>query len=316
MTQTIDLKGSWGGGSGTEPDLTPVEPVSLAMVVDVSNSITDADYRIQREGTGIALKNVTPDIVAMAESGTPVIASYTEFSGEAVVRIEPTLLQSAEDIEAFAAKVAGMERLDIEGETLPSEALKTTTALHAQVEEQYGPLYRKITDISADGYGSQPKGHTQDQLYTESERPEVEALQEQRDIAMRNGIEVNGIIMPDADVDFDRALRSGDGLAEELVDNDDVQEREHYTDNLTDEELEKFQAERPEYFEGPDSSAAINERFYWENGVTGFTMRANSAEEYGETLERKLRLELSENNIVDPENRMSPDAAPVLGRSG
>lgn len=237
-TLTLD----WGAGQGTnETDkAADTRPVSLALVVDVSGSITNADYAIQRDGTALALRNIAPDIAAMAEDGTPVIASFIEFTGTATVRIAPRPLLNEADVEALSAEIDGMYRVLPNSGTLVSEGLSVATAVHDQVEQQYGPLSRKVTDISADGYGSSPMPYA---MQGEPESYELErlAVVNQRDIAFSKGIEINGIVMPDLEGNI----------------------------SLTD-----------------------NDSYHRNNTITGFAVTVHNAEEYGETLEMKLRREL------------------------
>ncbi len=281
----LDLSNQWGSGQGTDQIAQAASdgPVSLALVVDVSASISDADYNIQREGTALALRNVSNEILQMAEEGTPVILSYTEFAGEAQMRIPPTVIRDAEDLGQLAQQIEYMERQEFEGATLTSEAMAAGTAIHRQVEEQYGPLSRKVTDISADGYATHPFLHTMEQLYDDIEADEVAAVLTQREIALAEGIEINGIVMPDARADIMRALRAGDPDVSALRDDDG---------QITPDEIERIIQERPDLISGPNSSLAVNEAYHQQNVITGFSVRARNAEEYGETLELKLRREL------------------------
>lgn len=274
----------WGDGSGTdEVEKTAfVTPMSLVMAVDASKSIDDNEYTVQREGTALALRNVSDDVVAMAQSGTPVVLSYIEFSDQAHVRVEPRILRDAEDVESLAREIEAMERVDLGSRTYTSNALALGTDIHEQVNEQYGPLSRKVTDVSADGFGTQRSRRDLDPTNSDDAQ-EFENVRFQRDRALSEGVEVNAILMPEYGSDLDRALRNDDPMVLEMLRSDD---------GLSDEEINTLLRERPELFSGPGSSEDLLRRYHEENVITGFTVNAKNAEEYGETLEMKLRREL------------------------
>lgn len=280
---------NWGDGQGTDQVAVSqvVEPVSLVMAVDISTSVTDADYNIQREGTALALRNISDKIVEMAESGTPVVLSFVEFNDETHVRVQPTILRDADDVEALAQQIEQMERMDTEGTTLTSQALATATDIHRQVEAQYGPLSRKVTDVSADGFGTRASRRDMEPS-GDDDVAEFANAAAQRDIATMEGIEINGIIMPHHHQDIGAALRAGDAQIREMIKPDWRGEG----GGLDAEEMETLIRERPELFEGPNSSIAMNEAYYQQNVVNGFTVRAPNAEAYGETLQMKLEREL------------------------
>jgi len=305
-TLTLD----WGDGSGTDEVEANAGygPVSLALVVDVSNSITDADYRIQREGTGMALRNISDDVVEMAEAGTPVIVSYVEFSSDSEVIIQSRVLTSAEDVEQLAFEIENMERSG-SGGTLISEGISAARAVHEQVAAEYGPLSRTITDISADGFTKESS------LSDEARLEELMAVQAEHALAVANGTEINGIVMPDFEEE-ERVERSNAErliMMMEIFSGDDgkldPQERERMF-----EMLERMRQD-------PETAVAElldeTEAYFQEHVITGFTVRANNAEEYGETLEMKMRRELligGNGAVTDAptEPSQSNDAAAVV----
>lgn len=284
MTEQGALTLQWGSGEGHDLGANDLiaEPVSLVMAIDVSTSISDPDYIIQREGTALALRNIADEIVKMAESGTPVVLTYLEFNDEATIRIEPTIHRDAEDVELLAQKVESMQRIDTEGTTLTSKALAAATDIHTLVENRYGTLSRKVTDVSADGFGTQGSRRDIDPAGPD-DAAEFANVLEQRDRATAQGIEINGIIMPHHIADIRVALRDKDPQILGML-------REG--GGISQDEIDTLVRERPELFTGDGSSIALNERFYKENVVNGFTMRAPTAEAYGETLELKLIREL------------------------
>lgn len=283
------------------------------MAIDISTSVSDADYNIQREGTALALRNLFDKIVEMAESGTPVVLSFVEFNDETHVRVPPMILRDADDVEALAQQIEKMERVDPEGTTLTSQALATATDIHRQVEAQYGPLSRKVTDVSADGFGTligrrdlEPRG--------DDDAAEFANAAAQRDIATAEGIEINGIIMPQHMQDVGRAIRADDPQALEMLREDKYGEG----GGIDQDEIDQLLRERPELFTGPNSSIALNEAYYRQNVVNGFTVRAANAEAYGETLQMKLERELliGQNDMqgIGGPQLGGTDGAAVLGR--
>ncbi len=308
MGETNTLTLDWGSGGGTDQvAATPaVAPVSLVMAIDISTSVSDADYNIQREGTALALRNISDKIVDMAETGTPVVLSYIEFNDEASVRVPPVILRDAEDVEALAQRIEQMERMDTEGTTLTSQALAKATDIHRDVEEQYGPLFRKVTDVSADGFGT--TAHRDDlEPVGSADAEEFKNAAIQRDIATANGIEINGIIMPDVDADInkglDRALDADDAMVREMLESDD---------RITDEEVSQLLRDRSEFFDHDVSSIERNEAYYQQNVVNGFTVRAPNAEAYGETLQMKLEREL----LIGQNDTQGIDGPEVGGTDG
>ncbi len=308
MANLSDLTRQWGEGEGVDQVAQNAGqgPVSLVLAVDVSASISDADYNIQREGTGIALRNISHELVAMAERGTPAVITYIEFSETAAIRIEPRLLRSAADVEQLAQEIERMERADLGKTTFTSDAMAVGTDVHRRVGEQYGHLSRKVTDISADGFGTQLSRNSVDPVNPE-EVAEFARVLGQRDIALAEGIEINGIVMPSYSGDIGRALVAKDSMVLEMLRGDD---------HIDDAELERLIRERPELFTGAGSSVAVNEEYYRKNVVTGFTVRAPNAEAYGETLEMKLQRELLIGQDYVPENGgFVPGAAPRVSAS-
>lgn len=129
----------------TEVDL------ELSLLVDVSRSMSQRELEIQRQGYAAALRS---DVVfAAVQSGLlqRIALNYVEWAGVQRVVVDWTLIQSREDLHAFADAIemtvtSGMRRTSI------SEALYF--GAHSIASNEFEGL-RKVIDISGDGPNNQ-----------------------------------------------------------------------------------------------------------------------------------------------------------------
>lgn len=119
---------------------------ALLLAIDVSNSVDEAEYRLQIDGLADALAD--PEIIEALIEGE-VALSLMQWSG--VDRQEMSLgwyrMRSALDVARFATAARGTPRAFILSDTAPAEAI--TFAL-----DQFNAVpdcARKIIDISGDG---------------------------------------------------------------------------------------------------------------------------------------------------------------------
>ena len=151
---------------GIEVDL------ELVLLVDVSRSMTPRELEIQRRGYATALDS--DHVHAAVQSGLlqRVAVSYVEWAGTQEVIVDWRLLETREDLGAFAGALVndfhpGLRRTSI------SEALVFgTETIEANVYEGL----RKVIDVSGDGPNNQG-------------RPVTDA----RDAALASGIVINGL---------------------------------------------------------------------------------------------------------------------------
>jgi hypothetical protein len=152
-----------------EPLLVDLE---LALMVDVSRSVSYDELEIQRRGYAAALRSdALAEAVASGAMGRIAI-SYVEWAGSQRVIVPWQLVETREDLAAFAdALTLGfnptMRRTSI------SEALAFATS---SINSNDFDGIRRVIDVSGDGPNNQGRG--------------VEAM---RDAAVAQGIVINGL---------------------------------------------------------------------------------------------------------------------------
>lgn len=146
--------------------------LELVLMVDVSRSMTPRELEIQRRGYAAALRS--DEVHAAVRSGLlqRIALSYVEWSGTQEIIVDWRLVETREDLEAFAGTLTAefdpaLRRTSI------SEAL-VFGALHMRSNGYAG--LRRVIDISGDGPNNQG-------------RPVAVA----RDRVLAEGITVNGL---------------------------------------------------------------------------------------------------------------------------
>ena len=158
------------------PSARATEPVDVALVLvsDVSRSIDDSEFTLEKQGYAAAL--VSPRfLAAMAEGEHHAVAvAYVEFAGAAEVRevLGWAVLRDAASASDFAARLAAAPRSYV-GRTAIGEAV----AFAQQVLANGGFAgARQVIDVCGDGTSN-------------AGRPVTEA----RDAAVLAGITINGL---------------------------------------------------------------------------------------------------------------------------
>lgn len=150
----------------TEVDL------ELVLLVDVSRSMTERELAIQREGYAAALRS--DEVFSAIRSGflQRVALAYVEWAGTQEVVVDWRLLETREDLEAFARVLT--TRVDPSlRRTSISEALVFAAGM---IDGNGFDGLRRVIDVSGDGPNNQG-------------RPVLEA----RDAVVSQGIVVNGL---------------------------------------------------------------------------------------------------------------------------
>lgn len=121
--------------------------LELALVVDVSGSITDREYELQKLGYAQAFGDPTIQSLIVNMPGG-IAVTYVEFSShqQQLQQVDWTLLTDASGSNAFADAIAGTERA-FRGSTAVGSALNFTFPLFNNDFEGQ----RLAIDISADG---------------------------------------------------------------------------------------------------------------------------------------------------------------------
>ena len=126
--------------------------VELTLAMDVSRSVTNAEFRLQMKGLADAFRDdAVQDAIRWANGG--VMVTVTQWSGpDTQLHSVPwTAIITDEDAETFADAVAAQRRRFFAAYTAPGDALRHAAALSAQNPT---PCRRKIIDLSGDGAGN------------------------------------------------------------------------------------------------------------------------------------------------------------------
>jgi hypothetical protein len=166
----------------------PACEVALVLAMDVSGSVEDDEYALQRDGTAAAFRS--PEIGrAIERSSGGVAVTAMEWAYSATTTAPWTILRTAEDARAFADAL-GATRRSGDGATFTGGALH-----HAQRALDRAPCaaLREIVDISTDGESN-------------------DTFEAQRDSMIERGATVNVLAVPD-----ERRLWLPDWLRQNIV---------------------------------------------------------------------------------------------------
>ncbi|MCT4554006.1 MAG: DUF1194 domain-containing protein [Pelagimonas sp.] len=122
--------------------------LALLLAMDVSSSVDEIEYELQRDGTADAL--TSPDVMAaILQGGGAVALGVYEWSGrnQNSVVLDWTLLQSAEDITEAAGQIRQAKR---SFRRFPT-ALGFALGFGATMLERAPACDRKVIDVSGDG---------------------------------------------------------------------------------------------------------------------------------------------------------------------
>ncbi|HET8996732.1 MAG TPA: DUF1194 domain-containing protein [Acetobacteraceae bacterium] len=148
--------------------------MALVLVSDVSRSIDDGEFRLQKDGYLAAFTD--PRVVAAIRGGTAgaIAVSYVEFAGGEDVRavLGWTMLRDAASARQFAERLNAAPR-SFRGRTAISSGIDLGAAMLATSGIA---AERRVIDVCGDGTNN-------------SGRPVTEA----RDAALKSGITINGL---------------------------------------------------------------------------------------------------------------------------
>ncbi|GMG82902.1 DUF1194 domain-containing protein [Paralimibaculum aggregatum] len=152
--------------------------VELQLLVDVSGSIDETEFGLQRQGYADAFNDplVQAAILDTSDGKTGAIAvQMIYWSGPTSIAVDWTLIDSAAAAAAFASAILAVDR-PFEGATQPATAIQFGTGQFAGNDFDAA---QQIMDISGDGPGTQPA-----------------TTSGMRDNALASGIDqINGIII-------------------------------------------------------------------------------------------------------------------------
>ncbi len=171
--------------------------LELALLVDVSSSVNDQEFRLQADGLAAAFRApaVRSALRRLARRGVAV--SVIQWANHANQRssVDWTLLRGDADAFRLAERIAAMPRLDSRGHTAIGSALDV--ALAALETNRFAGL-RRVIDVSGDGRAN-----------------DGVPLHAARDRALDRGVTVNGLAilneLPHLDRYFRKYLIGGAG---------------------------------------------------------------------------------------------------------
>lgn len=160
------------------PAARAVEPVDLLLVLaaDVSRSVTEPKFKLQREGAAAAITH--PDVVKAITSGPNrrIAICFVEWAtaGQQNVVIDWTVIADNESARSFGGKLVELPR-SFSGSTSISHAIDFAVI---QLERAPFKSERRVIDVSGDGTNNSGRSVT-----------------DARDEAMARGITINGLVI-------------------------------------------------------------------------------------------------------------------------
>jgi uncharacterized protein DUF1194 len=154
--------------------------VALVLAVDVSGSVSEERFKLQREGIAQALDS--EDLAAVVSSGNHRVieVAVVEWAEEQVLIVPWTVVRSRQDLAEVASRLRSTPRSWVHTRTDPSGGIAAADALFTNAPLQ---PERKVIDVSGDG--EQNTG----------EIPTTEA----RDAAVARDITINGLPITSGD---------------------------------------------------------------------------------------------------------------------
>lgn len=143
--------------------------IALVLAIDVSGSVSQDNFFLQRDATARALVN--PAILRTIEPERPIALSVVTWGDAPHLSVDWGLVASPEDMEAFADRVRRMSRSGT-GATNMSRALSFAVR---HLDSVPCEPERRVIDVSGDGRASD------------------EDPVDIRDSAERDGIQINGL---------------------------------------------------------------------------------------------------------------------------
>ena len=138
------------GASPTPRAELPPVGMALVLLVDVSGSIDDGEYILQRDGIAQAFRDPAVVRAVRSQSHGAMAVTVIEWSSSEAIVVPWTIVRDARDMARLASRVAAVKRSST-GATCIGDAI--VFALSAFDDCPCRPL-RRVIDISGDGIGS------------------------------------------------------------------------------------------------------------------------------------------------------------------
>ena len=148
--------------------------VALVLAIDVSGSVDDNRFKLQREGIAAALDSEEVTAAIAAGVNQTIEIAVVEWAEEQSLLVPWTVLRGRDDLKALATRLRGASRSWVHTMTDPGGGIAAAERLFAG-ETLVG--LRQVIDVSGDG--SQNAGEL--------------ATADARDAAVSDGITVNGL---------------------------------------------------------------------------------------------------------------------------
>jgi hypothetical protein len=171
--------------------------LELALLVDVSSSVSDEEFRLQADGLAAAFREpaVVDALARLSRRGVAVAVIQWADHASQRTAVDWTLLRGGAAVSRLAARIESMPRLDHRGHTAIGSAL--SFALEELETNRFAGL-RRVIDVSGDG-------RVNDGL----------PLRAAREQALNRGVTVNGLAilneLPFLDRYFRKYLIGGAG---------------------------------------------------------------------------------------------------------
>src|SRR5271166_709911 len=171
--------------------------VQLVLAVDVSGSVSQDRFALQREGYAVAFRSEAVLQAIRATSTGSIAVAMVQWTGPAlhVVAVDWTLIDDAASAERFAAAIQRAPRALFGGGTSISGAIDYAMGMLAGAKYQG---QRQVIDVSGDGANNRG-------------RPAEDA----RDAAVQAGVVINGLpiltLEPELDVYYRQSVIGGPG---------------------------------------------------------------------------------------------------------
>jgi len=182
--------------------------LELALLVDVSSSVNDEEYRLQADGLATAFRDpiVRDALARVARRGVAVAVIQWANHGNQRTAVDWMLLRGDAEIERLAARIETMTRLDNRGHTAIGSAIDFALG---ELETNRFSGTRRVIDVSGDGRVN-----------------DGTPLSAARERALSRGVTINGLAilneLPFLDRYFQKYLIGGEGsfvmVAENYVD--------------------------------------------------------------------------------------------------
>jgi hypothetical protein len=148
--------------------------VALVLAIDVSGSVDDNRFKLQREGIAAALESEEVSAALLSGINQTIEIAVIEWAEEQRLLVPWTVLRGRDDLSTLATRLRGASRSWVHTKTDPGGGINAAADLFA---EQPRVGLRQMIDVSGDG------------RQNTGEVPTADA----RDAAVSHGLTVNGL---------------------------------------------------------------------------------------------------------------------------